>query len=45
MEQIGKSKLQSAEERLKNLNPYTKINLHEVALSSENASDIIKIMI
>lgn len=42
MEQIGKSKLQSAEERLKNLNPYTKINLHEVALSSENALDIIK---
>ena len=42
MEHIGKSKLQSAEERLKNLNPYTKINLHEVALSSENALDIIK---
>ena len=42
MEHIGKSKLQSAEERLKNLNPYTKINLHEVALSSENALEIIK---
>ena len=42
MEQIGKSKLQSAEERLKNLNPYTNINLHEVALSSENALEIIK---
>ena len=37
MDQIGKSKLKSAEERLKNLNPYTKFNLHEVALSSENA--------
>ena len=42
MEQIGKSKLKSAEERLKSLNPYTKFNLHEVALSSENALDIIK---
>ena len=42
MEHIGKSKLQSAEERLKNLNPYTKIILHEVALSSENALEIIK---
>ena len=42
MEQIGKSKLKSAEERLKNLNPYTKFNLHEIALSSENALEIIK---
>ena len=42
MGQIGKSKLKSAQERLKNLNPYTKFNLHEVALSSENALDIIK---
>ena len=42
MEQIGKSKLKSAEERLKSLNPHTKFNLYEVALSSENALDIIK---
>ena len=42
MDQIGKSKLKSAKERLKNLNPYTKFNLHEVTLSSENALDIIK---
>jgi len=42
MDQIGSSKLKSAEERLKNLNPHTKFNLHEVALSSENALDIIK---
>ena len=42
MNQIGKSKLKSAEERLKNLNPYTQYNLHELALSSENALDIIK---
>ena len=42
MEQIGKSKLLSAKERLENLNPYTEYVLHEVALSSENALDIIK---
>jgi adenylyltransferase/sulfurtransferase len=41
MNQIGTSKLLSAKERLKNLNPYTKYDLHEVALSSENALDII----
>ena len=42
MDQIGASKLKSAEKRLKNLNPHTKFNLHEVALSSDNALDIIK---
>ena len=42
MEEIGKSKLESAKERLKSLNPYTKFNLHNVALASENALDIIK---
>tara|TARA_Y100000590_G_scaffold174165_1_gene199194 strand:+ start:2238 stop:3650 length:1413 start_codon:yes stop_codon:yes gene_type:complete len=41
MEQIGKSKLQSAKERLENLNPYTDFILHETALSSENALEII----
>ena len=42
MDQIGKSKLNSAKDRLTNLNPFTQFNLHEVALSSENALDIIK---
>ena len=42
MDQIGKSKLESAKERLKNLNPHTNYILHETALSSENALDIIK---
>ena len=42
IDQKDKSKLQSATERLKNLNPHTQYNLHEVALSSENALDIIK---
>jgi len=41
MEQIGKSKLQSAKDRLENLNPYTDFILHETALSSENALEII----
>ncbi|NOZ03221.1 MAG: molybdopterin-synthase adenylyltransferase MoeB [FCB group bacterium] len=39
---LGKSKVQSARERLKALNPYVNIVTHEVALSSENALDIIK---
>ena len=42
IDQKGKSKIQSAKERLKNLNPLTMYNLHEVALSSENALNIIK---
>jgi len=42
IDQKNKSKLQSAKERLKNLNPHTTYNLHEVALSSENALNIIK---
>ena len=42
VDQQGKSKLLSAKERLKNLNPYTNFILHEVALTSENALDIIK---
>ena len=42
VDQKDKSKLESATERLKNLNPHTKYILHEVALSSENALDIIK---
>ena len=42
VDQKNKSKLQSAKERLKNLNPHTTYNLHEVSLSSENALNIIK---
>ncbi len=42
VDQEGKSKLESAKERLKNLNPHTDYILHEVALSSENALDIVK---
>ena len=42
VDQQGKSKLISAKERLENLNPYTDYILHKVALTSENALDIIK---
>ena len=42
IDQKDKSKIQSAKERLNNLNPLTMYNLHEVALSSENALNIIK---
>ena len=42
VDQKNKSKLESATERLKNLNPHTNYILHEVALSSENALDIIR---
>ena len=42
MDQIGKPKLNAAKERLKKLNPYTQFELYEVALSSENALDIMK---
>ena len=42
VDQEGKSKLESAKERLVNLNPHTDYILHEVALSSENALEIIK---
>lgn len=42
VDQVGKSKLKSAVERLENLNPYTEYIQHEAALSSENALDIIQ---
>ena len=42
VKQQGMSKLKSAKSRLQDLNPYTNIILHEVALSSDNALDIIK---
>ncbi len=42
VDDVGKSKLQIARERLSNLNPHVDYVLHEVPLSSENALDIIK---
>ncbi len=39
---VGKSKLQSAKERLEALNPEIEIKLHETRLSSENALDVLK---
>jgi len=40
--QKGQPKLDAARERLQNLNPHIKINLHPVALTSMNALDIVK---
>lgn len=42
VDKLGQSKVQSAKERLKNLNPHVNVITHEVALSSENALGIIK---
>jgi len=39
---VGKRKTQSAVETLSDINPYTKLITHEVALTSDNALDIIK---
>jgi molybdopterin/thiamine biosynthesis adenylyltransferase/rhodanese-related sulfurtransferase len=39
---IGRSKLQSARERLTALNPEVRIEPHEVALTSKNALDILR---
>ncbi|MDO8756862.1 MAG: ubiquitin-like small modifier protein 1, partial [Elusimicrobiota bacterium] len=39
---IGTSKLKSAEKRLKALNPYVNVELHEVRLSSVNAVELFK---
>ncbi len=39
---VGKSKLQSAKERLEALNPEVEIKLHDTRLSSENALDILR---
>ncbi|MGB1289299.1 MAG: ThiF family adenylyltransferase, partial [Aggregatilineales bacterium] len=38
---VGKAKLDSAEESLKDINPYIKINKYNVPFTSENALDII----
>src|ERR1041384_8019281 len=39
---IGRKKLDSAADKMTAINPYVKINKHEVTLSSENALDILK---
>ncbi len=41
-DQVGRTKLECAEERLKALNPHIKINPHPVKLCAENALDIIR---
>src|SRR5204862_4162193 len=39
---VGRPKLESARDRILDINPHTKIELHEAMLSSENALDIIR---
>jgi adenylyltransferase/sulfurtransferase len=39
---VGRKKLDSAADRMADINPYVKLERHEVALTSENAIDIIK---
>jgi molybdopterin/thiamine biosynthesis adenylyltransferase/rhodanese-related sulfurtransferase/molybdopterin converting factor small subunit len=39
---VGKKKLDSAAETMLDINPYVEIDRHEVALSSENALEILK---
>ncbi|MBV8731647.1 MAG: molybdopterin-synthase adenylyltransferase MoeB [Acidobacteriia bacterium] len=39
---VGRKKIESAAEKMQAINPYLKLTKHEVALSSENALDIIK---
>ncbi|MBP9891175.1 MAG: molybdopterin-synthase adenylyltransferase MoeB [Planctomycetes bacterium] len=39
---VGKRKVESAKARLLDLNPHLKVDVHELALSSENALDIVK---
>jgi adenylyltransferase/sulfurtransferase len=39
---VGKKKLDSAAESMLDINPYLQIDKHEVALTSENALDILK---
>lgn len=39
---VGRPKLQSAKDRLLDINPYTKIDTYEIALSSENALELFK---
>src|SRR5216110_2677121 len=37
---VGRSKLDSAKERIAEINPYVKVDTHNVALSSENALEL-----
>jgi molybdopterin/thiamine biosynthesis adenylyltransferase/rhodanese-related sulfurtransferase/molybdopterin converting factor small subunit len=39
---VGRKKLDSAADRMHEINPFVKIDKHEVALSSENALDILR---
>lgn len=39
---VGRKKLDSAEETIKDINPHVQVEKYEVALSSENALDIIR---
>jgi molybdopterin/thiamine biosynthesis adenylyltransferase/rhodanese-related sulfurtransferase/molybdopterin converting factor small subunit len=39
---VGRKKLDSAADRMREINPFVRIDKHEVALSSENALDILK---
>jgi adenylyltransferase/sulfurtransferase len=39
---VGKPKIQSAKNRILEINPYCQVDLHETRLSSENALDIVE---
>src|SRR5450631_1451101 len=39
---VGRKKLDSAADRMHEINPFVRIDKHEVALSSENALDILR---
>ncbi len=39
---VGRKKIDSAEETMRDINPYVNIVKHEVALTSENAAEIVK---
>jgi adenylyltransferase/sulfurtransferase len=39
---VGRNKIDSAAEKMQGINPHLKIDKHEVALTSENALDILK---
>ena len=39
---VGRKKLDSAADRMREINPFVRIDKHEVALSSENALDILR---
>jgi sulfur-carrier protein adenylyltransferase/sulfurtransferase len=41
-EDVGKPKLDSAERRIKSINPYVQVDKHELRLSSENALDLFR---